>query len=389
MKRITIVFILLSNFVWAQNKKFTGKIVDAETLQPIEFVNIFFDDAINSNSTGAISNEIGEFSFSTINSQVTFSHLNYESLSFTLNEKFNEIALKPKSYVLDEIVISKTLPRDYLKKIISTNSNKIDKSTLFKTYCREIVKINNDYSKFSDALVDYYVKKGNGKSNIVLTEHRALQRQKIDTTDNVRFANINSAFTLKDYVKNAYNFDKLEKIVNDKNYEFERKIKKEANGDEYEYVEIIPNSESNKMLNKGYVIIDPNTKSILEFKIYTAESHLKNAKLVNIMIAKVKLTHSLDWSKFKYINDRYILTYNKTEAGMYIKMGDKVDDNFNFSSDLFVYEYKNDVQIPENGYKKRTIFEAGTKYKQEFWKIYNSFPLTASEQKFINSIKSN
>ena len=209
MKRITIVFILLSNFVWAQNKKFTGKIVDAETLQPIEFVNIFFDDAINSNSTGAISNEIGEFSFSTINSQVTFSHLNYESLSFTLNEKFNEIALKPKSYVLDEIVISKTLPRDYLKKIISTNSNKIDKSTLFKTYCREIVKINNDYSKFSDALVDYYVKKGNGKSNIVLTEHRALQRQKIDTTDNVRFANINSAFTLKDYVKNAYNFDKL------------------------------------------------------------------------------------------------------------------------------------------------------------------------------------
>ncbi len=389
MKRITIVFILLSNFVWAQNKKFTGKIVDAETLQPIEFVNIFFDDAINSNSTGAISNEIGEFSFSTINSQVTFSHLNYESLSFTLNEKFNEIALKPKSYVLDEIVISKTLPRDYLKKIISTNSNKIDKSTLFKTYCREIVKINNDYSKFSDALVDYYVKKGNGKSNIVLTEHRALQRQKIDTTDNVRFANINSAFTLKDYVKNAYNFDKLEKIVNDKNYEFERKIKKEANGDEYEYVEIIPNSESNKMLNKGYVIIDPNTKSILEFKIYTAESHLKNAKLVNIMIAKVKLTHSLDWSKFKYINDRYILTYNKTEAGMYIKMGDKVDDNFNFSSDLFVYEYKNDVQIPENGYKKKTIFEAGTKYKQEFWKIYNSFPLTSSEQKFINSIKSN
>ena len=389
MKRITIVFILLSNFVWAQNKKFTGKIVDAETLQPIEFVNIFLNDGINSNSTGAISNEIGEFSFSTINSQVTFSHLNYESLSFTLNEKFNEIALKPKSYVLDEIVISKTLPRDYLKKIISTNSNKIDKSTLFKTYCREIVKINNDYSKFSDALVDYYVKKGNGKSNIVLTEHRALQRQKIDTTDNVRFANINSAFTLKDYVKNAYNFDKLEKIVNDKNYEFERKIKKEANGDEYEYVEIIPNSESNKMLNKGYVIIDPNTKSILEFKIYTAESHLKNAKLVNIMIAKVKLTHSLDWSKFKYINDRYILTYNKTEAGMYIKMGDKVDDNFNFSSDLFVYEYKNDVQIPENGYKKKTIFEAGTKYKQEFWKIYNSFPLTSSEQKFINSIKSN
>ncbi|CAM3952717.1 carboxypeptidase-like regulatory domain-containing protein [Flavobacterium antarcticum] len=389
MKKIIIVFILLSNLGWSQNKKFTGKIVDAETLQPVEFVNIFFEDGINANSTGSISNEIGEFSFSTITSQVTFSHINYESLSLTLNEKFNEIALKPKSYILEEIVISKTLPRDYLKKVISTNSNKIEKNTLFKTYCREIVKINNDYSKFSDALVDYYVKKGNGKSNIILTEHRALERPKIDTTDNFKFDNINSAFTLKDYVKNAYNFDKLEKIVKDKNYEFVRKIKKEANGDEYEYVEIIPNIDSDKMLNKGYVIIDQKTKNILEFKIYTAESHLKNAKLVNIMIAKIRLNYSLDWSKFNLINNQYILTYNKTEAGIYVKMGDKVNDNFNFSSDLFVYEYKNDVQIPENGYKKRTIFEAGTKYKQEFWKLYNAFPLTASEQKFINSIIKN
>ena len=279
--------------------------------------------------------------------------------------------------------------KDYLKKIISNNSNKIEKNTLFKTYCREVVKINNEYSKFSDALVDYYVKKRKGKPNTILTEHRALQRQKSDTTENLRTDKINSGFTLKDYVKSAYNFDKLEKIVKDKNYEFERKIKKEANGDEYEYVEIIPNSESDKMLNKGYVIIDQKTKNILEFKIYTAESHLKNAKLVNVMIAKVKLTYSLNWSKFSFINKQYLLTYNKAEAGIYVKMGDKFDDTVSFSSDLFVYEYKNDVPIPENGYKKRTIFEAGTKYKQEFWKLYNSFPLTASEQNFINSIKSN
>jgi hypothetical protein len=386
MKKILIVFILISNLNWGQNKRFTGTIKDAETLQPIEFVNIFFDENSNINSTGAISNEMGEFSFSNSNSQVTFSHINYEPLAIALSENLNEIVLTPKTYVLDEIVVSKTLPRDYLKKIISGSTNKIEKNTLLKSYCREIVKVNNDYTKFSDALVDYYVRKGNGKSNIILTEHRALQKPQIDTTDNFNVDNINSAFTLKYYVKNAYNFNKLEKIVNDKDYEFERKIKKEANGDEYEYVEIIPNIESNKMLNKGYVIIDQNTKSILEFKIYTAESHLKNAKLVNIMVAKMKLTHLLTWSKFKNINNEYILTYNKTELGVYMKMKDKVDDTFNFSSDLFVYEFKNEVEIPEKGYKKRTIFEAGTKYTEEFWKKYNSFPLTANLQAFINSI---
>ena len=72
---------------------------------------------------------------------------------------------------------------------------------------------------------------------------------------------------------------------------------------------------------------------------------------------------------------------------MYVKMGKKIDDDFDFSSDLFVYDFKNNVEIPEKGYNKKTIFEAGTHYKQEFWKKYNSFPLTKSEQKFINSVK--
>ena len=387
MKKILLVFILVSNLISAQNKKFTGIIKDATTLQPVEFVNIYFDDTTNSNSTGAISNELGEFSFRNINALVIFNHINYDPLAMTLTENANEILLQPKNYILDEIIISKTNPRDYLKNIIKNSNSKIDKNTLLKSYCREIVKINNQYTKFSDALVDYYVKKGNGKSNIILTQRRALKGQQIDSTDTSNLDNLNSAFNIKDYVKNAYNFEVLEKLLKEKEYDFERKIKKEANGDEYEYVEIIPNSDSNKMLNKGYIIIDQKTNSILEFKIYTAESHLSNAKLVNIVIAKVKLTYALNWSKFKIINNQYILIYNKIQAALYVKMGKRIDDDFDFSSDLFVYDFKNNVEIPENGYKKKTIFEGGTNYKEEFWKKYNSFPLTESEQKFINSVK--
>lgn len=387
MKKILLVFILVSSLISAQNKKFTGIIKDATTLQPVEFVNIYFDDTTNSNSTGAISNELGEFSFRNINALVIFNHINYDPLAMTLTENGNEILLQPKNYILDEIIISKTNPRDYLKNIIKNSNSKIDKNTLLKSYCREIVKINNQYTKFSDALVDYYVKKGNGKSNIILTQSRALKGQQIDSTDTSNLDNLNSAFNIKDYVKNAYNFEVLEKLLKEKEYDFERKIKKEANGDEYEYVEIIPNSDSNKMLNKGYIIIDQKTNSILEFKIYTAESHLSNAKLVNIVIAKVKLTYALNWSKFKIINNQYILIYNKIQAALYVKMGKRIDDDFDFSSDLFVYDFKNNVEIPENGYKKKTIFEGGTNYKEEFWKKYNSFPLTESEQKFINSVK--
>jgi hypothetical protein len=179
----------------------------------------------------------------------------------------------------------------------------------------------------------------------------------------------------------------LEKIVKNKNYEFERKVKKESNGKEYEYIKIIPNTESEQMLFKGFIVIDKVSKNILEYRINTSENHSENGKLINLLIAKVKLKNSLKWSKFKMFDNQYILTYNKKQVEMFIKIGKKVNSDFNFSSDLFVYEFVNNVKMPKKGYRKKTIYQAGTNYKEEFWKTYNSFPLTESQQNFIKTAK--
>ena len=388
MKKICILLLLISNQTWSQNNKIKGVIKDSETFKPIPYVSIYSENELKNNSTGSISNENGEFTIIINNkSKIVFSHINYEPFSLEPDGNLKEILLKPKNYVLNEIVISNEKPKDYLKKIINLSKNKIDKNTLLKGYYREIVKVNNEYTKFSDALVDYYIKKSNGKSTLVLGQHRALKSNNLNNEDDKSIGNDNSVFNVKDFVKNAYNFETIEKLLKSDDYEFERKIKKEANGDEYEYIGIIPNEESDEMLNKGYVIIDPKSKSILEFKIYTSENHLKNAKTRNLLIAKGKRTKFLVWSKFKIINNQYILTYNKKQVGMYIKMGKKVDHNFDFASDLFVYEFKNNVEIPDNGYSKKTLFEAGNSFTDNFWTKYNVFPLSENEEKFINSIQ--
>lgn len=387
MKKILIFFLITVNIINAQNKEFSGIVKDSETLLPIEFVNIYFENEPNNSSTGSISNELGEFTLRNNEGKVTFSHINYESLTITLNKKFNEIILKPKNFILDEIVISTISTRDYLNKIIEDSGNKLNKNTLLKSYCREIVKVDNEFTKFSDALVDYYVKKGNGKSKILLKESRAFDNGNIDSKDNSGINEINSVFKLKDYVKNAYNFEMLEKIVKNENYEFERKLKKESNGKEYEFIKIIPNIESKQMLFKGFIIIDKISKKILEYRVNTSENHSENGKLINILIAKVKIKNSLKWSKFKIFNNQYILTYNKKQVEMFIEMGKKVNSDFNFNSDLFVYEFASDVKIPKKGYNKKTIYQAGTNYKEEFWKKYNSFPLTESQQNFIKTAK--
>ncbi|MCF1191603.1 carboxypeptidase-like regulatory domain-containing protein [Mangrovimonas sp. AS39] len=381
-----LLIFTITQLAISQERK-TGIIKDADTKEPLEFVSVYIDNGPDSNYTGSISNGEGEFSIMDNGSKVTFSYLGYEENEVELQEGFNEIFLKPKDFVLDEVVISDVSAEDYLKSIIKAADNKIDKNTLFKSYCREIVKVNDEYTKFSDGLVNYYVKKGNGKSVITLPQHRAFKSDKISEEDFGSIDNINSAFTLDEYVKNAYNYKFIKKLLKDKNYDFVRKIKKEEGGLEYEYIEVSPKSDVEELLYKGYVVIDPKTGDVLELKFYTSSDHLKYSKLQNVMlIMKVKVNSLLIWTKFRVIEDKYVLTYNQKSVGMYLKFGKYVDDNFNFSSDLFVYAFENDVEIPDDGYDNRTIYEAGTSFTENFWENYNAFPLNNEEEAFIESV---
>lgn len=387
MKKLLILLFFVSNLVWAQNEKIEGVVKDAETLLPISYVNIFTEAELKNNSTGSISNENGEFVVDASKNRTTFSHINYEPYSVVITESLKEVFLIPKNYVLDEIVVSNEKSTDYLKRIIGFSKNRLDKNILLKAYGREIVKVNNQFTKYSDALLDYYVKKDNGKSTLIMGQHRALQSSKLSEEDEQSVASINSAFNVKDYVKTSYNFESVEKLLRNKSYTFERRIKKEANGEEYEYISVIPDEQSREMLNTGYIVIDPATKSIMEFKLYTSESHLKNSKTINILIAKAKINNILIWTKFRNINNQYILNYNKKQLSMHLKVGKMLNDDFDFSSDVFVYEFKNNVAIPEKGYDKKTIFEAGTDFSESFWTKYNVFPLSEGEEKFIKSVE--
>ena len=66
-------------------------------------------------------------------------------------------------------------------------------------------------------------------------------------------------------------------------------------------------------------------------------------------------------------------------------MGNKVDHSFAFKNDLFVYEFKNDTEIPDSNYSKKTIFQAGTKFSSNYWNDYNVFPINEVEKNFISA----
>lgn len=384
MIKHTLFFLLFFTFSFSQENSTKGIVKDAETKEIIPFVNVIYKDN-SGNLAGTITNEDGEFSLHHIK-EVEISHINYETKKVVFENKEVEIYLTPKVYILDELIISNVSGRDFLKSLIKDAKVRAVKNTKLSTYGREIVKINNQYTKYSDALMDYYIKKGNGKSVLLINQSRAIKTNLQDSTSSV-LNGMNSGYNVRDYVKYAYNFDGIENLIKSKEYTFDRYLRRDASGLEYEYVKIIPNPDSDELLYEGYVIVDNKSNKIVEFKVELADSHKKNSKLKNILIAKYKLNDHAVWCKFKFTNNQYELVYYKNSFNLYIQMGKKVHDYVSTTFDLLVLDSKNDVELPEKGYSENTIFEAGTNYTQKFWKMNNIFPLKESEQRFVDSIK--
>ncbi len=110
---ILLIFsLLVSNYLWAQSvSSVSGKVVDAKTQQPIEFVNI----SLQGKSAGTTTDQSGSFQLKVSSDEtlkVVFSHINYikQELSVEDIEKSNNvIALSPKAEVLENIIVSASL----------------------------------------------------------------------------------------------------------------------------------------------------------------------------------------------------------------------------------------------------------------------------------------
>lgn len=97
---LPIIVFFVSNFCFCQIK---AVIFDNETKEKISYVNIW----IGNENIGTTSNENGEFFIENSKGEIlVLSSLGYETMKINLKEVPSEIFLIPKSYELDEVIVS-------------------------------------------------------------------------------------------------------------------------------------------------------------------------------------------------------------------------------------------------------------------------------------------
>ncbi|MBN1251560.1 MAG: radical SAM peptide maturase [Bacteroidales bacterium] len=158
MKIYLLMFLFFASYAFSQeNIKISGKLTDSNTQEILSFASVQLENS----GIGTCTNEKGVFELSikkdkTEQITLLFSILGYESKKYTIEnnspEKFLNISLTAKTYMLSEVEIKPIDPLSIIKnaiKKIPENYNKGE--TKMDAYYKEIIKENNRFIKYTDA----------------------------------------------------------------------------------------------------------------------------------------------------------------------------------------------------------------------------------------------
>ena len=380
---------------------YKGKLIDSVTNEPIAFANIYNTEA----KQGTYSNSEGEFSFFVNNNiqHITISYLGYKTLEVPISslekEKINTILFTQEDYLLEEIIVTDKPLNTIIEGLIENSQKELERNVKLETYYREFVKINDQYSKFADGLVDYYLKpkrKDKVKAKVIVNESRAFELVKEENleTKGTISSSLNSLYNFKDATDDFFSFNTIEtylsKTKTSEEYDFNIKRKVSEDGREIEIIEVKPLPEIEKLLIEGYIVYDAKKKLILEYDLKVSEHHKKYSQLKNMILFKGKLNDFSLKVSFKNENDKYIPNYKKISFDFYLKFGKMVNDNLSGTSDVLINHYQDDnVIFPHKDlfYEEHSLYENGKNYTTEFWKTNKAMPLSQKEETILESIK--
>ncbi|KPQ17293.1 MAG: DUF4480 domain protein [Algoriphagus marincola HL-49] len=193
MKKIPFILsIFLIPFIGLGQELASGKVVRADSGEPIPFVNII----ITSLGKGTVSNEDGEFNFqipaqATAEMEVVFSHIGFELTQRKVADMGNvslEIKLIPSEYDLDQAIVLDFSPKVILERVKdSLISTQYGQPHEMEVFYRELIWGNDTIQGMSRARgylhSEGYQEKHASKANVDGNQYNMLSFDQIQKSD--------------------------------------------------------------------------------------------------------------------------------------------------------------------------------------------------------------
>jgi hypothetical protein len=369
----------------------TGKVLDEKSNEPLAFASI----SIVGKPVGTVTNNNGEFDFYVDNKHsndtLVISHVGYQTYKdkiANLPKRRLTIALRPRTHLLNEVVIrEKNLTAKEIvgKAVRNLTLNYSTKPFCLEGFFREIEAENGKYVLLTEAAVDLYDKKFDGKPKRRLQEsvdvremRRGLRYTGQSNRDNIGFAladllennDVRYNRGMLDTARNTFTLDTLT-VYNDRS----------VFG-----VSMINNTDS------GMLYVDTETfgflKISMERKSRNRAANSYEAGPVNKDFKRHRIWFRFS-VEFENYNDKlYPRRMHESELNEFY---DIATGELKITSiETLEYIVTNIIEGSENKHAKQLKYGMTIptgEYHEDFWKTFNTLKLTALDEQLIKDLE--
>jgi hypothetical protein len=390
MKRAYIFcLILLSSLSFSQTKEITLIFKDKVTGNLIEnvLVNILrTDENFQSNKEGLVKFKLEKPSRISI-SQAEYKQAVLNSITFKTTEIIVE--LESISQDIEDIVITNRQAFSILKTLINKSMKQLTAPINLKIYSREFFKYNNEYTSYSDGLVNFCLKEKPDKfaADILVEQNRTY-----NLVNNEKIEKKTLSYNMYDIIQNYYDFKYINNFAESKakkKFEFEIKtVRGKANF--YQMV-IKPKPEIEEFLPTVTIVYDFKKNIILELEYFVEPNRFEFSDVSNLKVVKGKVFNSTFKALYLVDGDDYFLASTKEEIGIMVNDKKNVENKVEVVNYLMTTQHSRKF-VPyqkEDVFKEKSLINKKNSIITEYWETNSGLLLTTEEKRIVDNLQLN
>ncbi|TAE63913.1 MAG: hypothetical protein EAY77_03830 [Flavobacteriia bacterium] len=323
-------------------------------------------------------------------SRINIKHNEYKELSVnsaTLKDAETVIFLDNISQDIEDVVITNRQSFSILKTLINKSMSKLTVPINLKIYSREFFKYNNEYTSYSDGLVNFCLKEKPDKfaADILVEQNRTY-----NLINNEKIEKKTLSYNMYDIIQNYYDFKYISNLAESKakkKFDFEIKTVK-GKADFYQMV-IVPKPEIEEFLPTVTVIYDNKKNIILELEYFVEPNRFEYSDVSNLKVVKGKVFNSIFKALYILDGDDYFLASTKEEIGLLVKDKKDVENKVEIANYLITTQHSRKF-VPyekEDVFKEKSLINKKNAIITEYWETNSGLLLTSEEKKIVDNLQ--
>ena len=342
------------------------------------------DENFQSNKEGVVKFNLNK------SSRINIKHTEYKEVSIssvTLKELETVIFLENISQDIEDVVITNRQSFNILKTLINKSMKQLTAPINLKIYSREFFKYNNEYTSYSDGLVNFCLKEKPDKfaADILVEQNRTY-----NLLNNEKIEKKTLSYNMYDIIQNYYDFKYIVNLAESKakkKFDFEIKTVK-GKADFYQML-IVPKPEIEEFLPTVTVIYDYRKNIILELEYFVEPSRFEYSDVSNLKIVKGKVFNSIFKALYILDGDDYFLASTKEEIGLMVKDKKDVENKVEIANYLITTQHSRKF-VPyekEDVFKEKSLINKKNSIITEYWETNSGLLLTSEEKKIVDNLQ--